>query len=686
MRKIFTRNFKNIALLIVFIALHQFLTPFVFSQSGGIGPGEDASTNPKIRDNIVTASVPDVIPPSAPILISPPDESILNDATPSFVWQQSTDNIGVDHYELYIDGLLAYGSIPITSTSNSEYTLTYDGGSGNYTLTPNDPIANGPHTWYVMVYDAVGNNNTSVTWDFIIDTQAPAFVIETIGPLATNISAGDIGSVPEDPIELEDNEPLFTGSGEANASVQVTVQIPGQSNQIITFDIAPDGTWSFQLGILPRDEVITLDFVITDEAGNISVITNLKILIILDVIVFPPTPTPTPIITPGPTPPGEPSVTPTPLPAPSPIIVIPLLPPKEILELIKRELTSLIPEPILELISYIPEQISIAVSQITQQIAPIGVLVATAAVPVFSLLALLLQLGQQISWDFILKVLQALGLIPPQEPQGMVFDAKTNKPVAFALLTITSTDKNLEERLVETAVTDIDGIYQGITLPTGKYVITVSHQDYIFPTKQNRPNYFNIEEFYKGEEFEVTTNRRQKLFLIPMDKIVQTEIGSTFKKTMRGLIRKFRFIDLFWPLFILSILITLYYPTWINLLLLSLYSIILIKRLIKSFDKPTISGYVTTIDQQPVENAIVRISDPKKGELVSIVNTNEQGYHASYLDPNKYQIQITKSGLVWDRQGSQLSFEEVDVTKERKTVDAVMKEIKDIYKELFGDL
>ncbi len=686
-----TRNFIKFVLFLFFIFIHQSFLTKTHAQEGGIGPGETIQTNPKVRDNTITATVPDIVAPSVPFLIAPEDESLLNDATPSFVWQQSTDNVGVDHYELYIDGNLEFGSIPTSSTSNSEYTLTYDSDAGTYTLVPTDLLSNGSHTWYVKVYDAVGNNNVSATWDFTIDTNAPSFVIQTIGPLATNISAQDFGSVPEETIELEDNEPEFTGIGETNSTVQVTVQIPGESNQIINFSVGAGGTWTFQLGILPRDEIITLNFVITDEAGNISVITNLRILIIQGYIIIPPPPTPTPTpfptptVSPEPSPEATTSATPPPTPTPTPIIKIPILPLEEIAKIIKDQIAKIIPEPLRVIVAIIPQEIRQAIQQSTDAVAPIGVLVATAAVPAFSLFTLLLQFGQQFSWDILLKILQALGLLPPKEPQGMVFDSQTNEPVPFALLTINSTNE-VGEKIIETAVTDVDGIYQGIQLPIGSYQIIVAQQDYTFPTLKVRPGYFSIQEYYKGEIFEVNSNRNQQLFLIPMDRKTKSEYKSSIGKTVKGIIKRIRLVDLFWPLFLISMLITLFYPTLINFLMLGFYCLLLLKRVIKSFKKPTISGFVTNTSSEPIQNAIVRISDPAKGELVAIVNTNKLGYYQSFLEPNKYQIQITKTGLVWERKESQLSFEEVDVTTERKTVDAVMRDITDIYKELFGEL
>lgn len=696
MRKILTHNLNKFVLLIFFIAIHQIFTPIVFSQAGGVADGETGTTNPKTRDNTVTATVPDIVNPSVPILIDPEDEELLNDATPAFIWQESTDNVGVNYYELYIDGSLLYGSIPITDTTNGEYTLTYNSTSGRYTLVPIETISDGSHTWQIFVYDAAGNFNSSVIWDFTIDTLAPSFVIQTIGPLTTDISASDINSVPDDPIELEDNEPEFTGTSESNSTVQVTIQIPGESNQTINLTTSGSGNWDFQLGILPRDEVITLNFVITDLAGNISIISDLKILIIQAFIIIPPTPTPTP--TPIPTPTPTPGTTPTPVatvsatpapvttPLPTPIIKIPVLPPKEVVEIIKKEIVKVIPEPIAEVVTIIPQGIREVIKNTTDAIAPVGVLVATAAIPAFSFLTLLFQFGQQFSLDILLKILQALGILPPKEPQGIVFDSQTNEPIAFSLLTITSVSDTISERLIETVVTDVDGIYQGVQLPIGKYIINVTHQDYNFPTNKERPSYLSIKEYYKGEEFEVSSTKKQQLFMIPVDKKTETQQKSSLKKTIRGIIRKIKFSNIFWPIFIVSIIITLFYPTWINFIMLSFYFLVLLKKIIKSFKKPTISGFIRTVSGEPVQNATVRISDPSKGELIAIISSSKKGYYEAFLDPNKYQIQINKTNLIWERTGSQLSFEEVDVSKETKIVDAVMRDIGDIYKELFGDI
>lgn len=648
---------------------------------------------------VVTATVPDIVAPSVPVLISPANGSLINDSTPTFVWQQSTDNVAVSYYQLYIDGSLVHNNIPTGSTSNGNYTLVYNSGAGTYSLTKSASISDGSHTWQVKAYDVAGNFSESVIWSFTIDTQAPSFVITDIGPEEVNISAQDINSVPVDPIELEDNEPVISGTGEANSSVVVTVVIPGEDNETITFDIDGSGNWSFQLGILPRDEVITLNFVITDDAGNISILNDVKILIILDVIVFPPTPTPTPTPSPSPSPSPTPTIplstsptptpsptasptpTPTPSPLPSPIIVIPVLPPREIIAEIIDTITDILPPQILE----IAEATRETVIQVVNTTAPTGALIVTTTVPTVSFLAILWQFGQQFALQFLSKILQAIGLIPPAEPQGMVFDSDTNEPVAFALLTIRSRATQLDEQLIETVVTDVDGIYQGVKLPRGFYTINVNHNDYKFPTNKKRPSFYSFREFYKGEEFEVTSELQQQLFLIPVDKIADEQGKTSMRRRLRLFLQRFRLSDLFWPLFIFSVLITILYPTVLNMIVLSFYFLVLIKRMINQFKKPTISGYVISNNNTPLENVTIRISDPNKGELVAILSTDSKGYFASFLKPNKYQLQISKNNFFWKREGSQLSFEEIDVTQKEAVLKLEMQDLSDIYSEIFSN-
>jgi len=92
---------------------------------------------------------------------------------------------------------------------------------------------------------------------------------------------------------------------------------------------------------------------------------------------------------------------------------------------------------------------------------------------------------------------------------------------------------------------------------------------------------------------------------------------------------------------------------------------------------------VLNTNESPVENAIIRINNPRKGELVALLLTNSKGYYSTFLKPDKYQIQITKNGFIWMRKGSQLSYEEINVLGTTASVNAIMKDINEVYKEMF---
>ncbi|MCA9369051.1 hypothetical protein KC721_02030 [Candidatus Woesebacteria bacterium] len=682
-------RWNNRLLLLLFGSLLFLLPLKVIGQSGGVAPGETLSTNPKSREQTVTAIVPDIIPPSTPILISPEDESVLTTSTPTFEWQASTDNVGVDHYQLWIDDSLLFDNIPTTAVSNGNYTLLYDSSSNHYFLTPTSPTGDGDHTWQVHAYDAADNYSESVIWDFTIDTTAPYFEITDIGPESVAINTGDANSVPTEPIHLADNEPLLVGKGEEGAEVQLTITIPGDPTQNHTFTVGSGSNWSFQIGILPRGEIITLDFVISDASGNISIISDLQIIIDPIVIIIPPqpsptpfsTPTPTPGVTPSPeaTPSATPSPVPSPSPAPSPIIIIPISPPREIVHEIIQETIELLPE---EVVTSIPAQIVAQVAQIINRLSPFGALLITAAPPLISLLSLLLQFGGNLSWQLLLRILQAIGLLPAQEPQGIVFNSETNEPVPFAILTIEGTDP--EANIFETVVTDENGIYQGIQLPKGEYLITVKHEEFVFPTAKNRPKYLSITDFYKGETFTVSNDKTHQLFLIPVDPISKEAREKTLQNRYRIVAAQLRMKNVFVPMFVISLIITILSPSWLNYIVICIYFLVFMKKYLITNRRANLKGEIRTTDGLPIEYAVIRISDPATTELVALVSSDKKGRYAAYCDPKTYYITITKANYVWYRQSGNMGFEEVTLGRNTVQFDATLTSLDELNTELFS--
>ena len=645
----------------------------VHAQSDGLLPGEELTTNPKVREQLVTATVPDFFSPSTPILVSPEDESTLTTSTPTFEWQAATDNVGVSHYQFWFDGSLLFDSIPTTATSNSSYTLLYDSQTNHFFLTPKTPLTDGNHTWQVRAFDAAGNSSVSVIWDFSIDTTAPSFEITNIGPNEVTYSTGDANSVPDDPLHLSNNEPLFQGTGEQGASVQVTITIPGDPTQNHTFSIDSNGNWQFQVGILPRNTVIELDFVITDSFGNISIISDVKIVIDQLVIVYPPpSPSPTsfilpsPLVDSSPLPSGSPTAssgatptpTPSPSPAASPLISIPITPPRELIHEVIQEATELIPPSIS---ASLPGKLVAQLTQSLALIAPIGAAIVSTAVPLLALLSLLLEFGGNLSLQLFIRFLQAVGLLPVKEPQGIVFNSATNQPIPCALLTIQSTDP--ENTLFETVVTDENGIYQGIQLPHGTYTITVTHQDYTFPTTEKRPNYLTVSDFYKGEQFKIASDTTHQLFLIPVDPKEDVTQRKTIKSRIRLAAARIRMKKVLLPMFLLSLFFTLLSPSKLNYFILFLYVLAFTKKYVIDGKKATLVGTATDDAGNPLENVVIRLSDPVTNILVALVTTNKKGRYAIYSKPGTYSIAVTKAGYMWKQASGNLGLEQIEIGK-----------------------
>lgn len=681
----------------------------------------------KAATNLVTATVPDYEPPAAVALIAPEDEAGLTTSSVTFQWYGTTDERGMSYYQLIIDNLNYFGDLPLTSYSTSEYTMTYDSGSNIYTLTPTDEFNDGTHYWYVRAYDITDLYTDSDIWEFTIDTTAPAFVITDIGDEEVSISAADPGSVPSSPVELDDNEPLFQGTGESGSSVQATFTIPGDPTQNFTFSIS-GGVWNLQLGILPRDTTIEADFVITDAVGNVSVLNDVPFRIRSAPSTATPTPSPTATPTPTPSPSPSPSTNPspspsaspgvsptptaeptaTPTPSPTPVVVAtsptpsPSPTPRPIIQLPPDlPVTPIRPreaayEVIQETIERIPVSVRVAfenipdgVKQTVSQAAPYSVAVATAAVPAWTLLQLL-QYWSQFSFGFLIRILQALGLLPVGKSRGLVYNSKTYEPVPFALLTFIQINpqnpEEVDEMLIrETVVTDTDGIYKGITLPEGTYRIAVSHQDFSFPSQRPRPVQFSMHDFYLGEPFDITSERDEVSFLIPVDPLSDEADAKarSAKRSIQFAPIKRALGSLTWPLFILSIILAVYRPTYWNIGVFWLYLLIISKRAVGLARRPRILGYVKDVAGAPIPYTVIRISDSDKNELIGITTTDQKGRYQYFGKPKRYQVNIIKPGYVWQSQENALSYTEIDTRQKRQRFDATLISVGEIYDELF---
>jgi hypothetical protein len=313
------------------------------------------------------------------------------------------------------------------------------------------------------------------------------------------------------------------------------------------------------------------------------------------------------------------------------------------------------------------------------KLGPVSAIIVTLAVPLISVLLLLSQLGAKFSIQLLIKILQAIGLLPTRRPQGMVFNSQTEEPIAFALLTFTSVPRSPDETVIkETVISDVHGLYQGVRLQPGQYILVVAHQNFTFPTVKDRPQYLAVRDFYKGEIFEIKTNSEEMLQLVPMDPKEKSQTKKTWRSRLRLLIARFRFADLIMPLFIFSLIIALFYPSWINWLIVSIYLILFLRRVWIRHRLPKISGQVVTKSGLPIAQAIIRLSMSQTGQPAAMLSSDHEGGFETNLPPDKYQISVTKQKYIWLKAGSPLTLAEID----NRTANAYLRiEMTDVGEE-----
>lgn len=685
-----------------------------------------AQNNPDISGTTVSGIIPiwDTTPPSTPILIAPENGLYLNYQIPTFIWQESIDAFGIDNpeygmeqYLFFLNGVPIWGDIPLVSTETPDYSLIYDPILGRYSLTPKQPLPDGIYTWKIRAIDYFENYADSVTWTFTIDTQAPFFIVTDIAEAEVSISAQDPNSIPNEPVRIETNRPLIKAIGEPNSTVALTVIIPNQSNLNYTTTIAPDGTWQIELPLLPRDVIIELSFIITDLAGNVSVLQTIPFIIVTPTIEIPlptlppgptptPSPSPTPTVSPSPTPEEEPEdkepeeIIPSPSPTPGPpTITIPLLPPEEIAHGLISEISKLVPLTFVDLVGMITQGLPDAITKPISEATPYAALLVAGFVPALAITAVAAQFGSNLSLLILARILQAFGLFPKGKPKGLVFDSKTQEPIAFALVTIYQLKENTYTQL-ETVITNVDGIYNALELPIGTYKVVVSHPEYQFPSQRKAPKGFGFEDYYQAQEFEVTEDSEEIILLIPMDAQSSDEKSSISPRKVRIQLARLSRVSskLTMPLFFISGLLVMLFPSIWNLFVFICYLFLISKKITRILQTPSIKGVVAdVITQEGVEHAIIRLvesqsiakSDSEVAKSsqrrVTLLRTNRFGEFEYFGKRSLYQVQIMHQEYIWiDQNRSPLSIYEIDTRTENQFIIATMQPMEAIYEELFS--
>jgi hypothetical protein len=608
----------------------------VFSET--IQGGELGEQSILLPADKVTATVPDIRPPTPPFLISPANQSYITTRTPTFVWRAAVDDYIMSHYQLWIDGKLFLNSIPLVSVSHALYTLRYDPITDQYSLTLKRGLTEGRHTWKIVAVDAAGNRNSSATWSFTIDTQAPQFVIHQIGTLAVAISAYDATTIPERPIELHENEPILRGVGEPHSSITLTLITEDGSTFTYTTTIDQYGNWMIQLPILPRNQVIVLNFVIEDQAGLITVLNGVRIIILGFDLEAGSTLSPTPAQTTGPP-------TPTfifgnfwPLADWKPEFTKRLAPIKEFVYGLLQQIAQLLPPSIAVKFQAIPTQLTQAQPWLYGWL---NLLIALWW-PTIALIALTLFTRGRFGPGELAQLLRSLHLWPltsgfvPTQQGGWVYDAEHNQGAAFVNVHLFSLE---QDRVVETVLTDKNGFFPAfsylanqpksetyqhyrLTLESDQQTLEFAAAHPLWPSK-TFASYTYFHNTYQGGIFSFRHDNAAPYWLVPVQPYTKT-IGQSTMVLLANL-SDMPLGLLSWQI-VLTFLVLVFYTSLPNAVVVLYLVALLGARLAQLIPRYSLSVQVINQDAQPLKNALVFCRPIYDPTLVWIEHTNANGF------------------------------------------------------------
>ncbi|MDC0709814.1 Ig-like domain-containing protein [Stigmatella sp. ncwal1] len=199
----------------------------------------DAAGNTSPSSNTNTFIVDDTAP-AAPVVATPANGSLINDATPTY---SGTGEPGCT-INVIVDGT----SVGTTTTS----------ASGTWSFTPTVPLTDGSHTIRATATDAAGNTSpSSNTNTFIVGPTAPA------APVVTTPANGAL---------LNDATPTITGTAEPGSTVTVIID----GTVVGTAPVDASGNWTYTPTTQLPEGVHTVSATATDAAGNTSPSSNTK--------------------------------------------------------------------------------------------------------------------------------------------------------------------------------------------------------------------------------------------------------------------------------------------------------------------------------------------------------------------------------------------------------------------------
>ena len=462
-----------------------------------------------VSGSLVTASVPDIVSPSIPILIAPEDESILTDSTPTFVWYGSTDNVGIDHYDLWLNGAVKLATITPVNQDTPLYTLDVNEADNTLSLTIKQAIGDGTYTWSIVAADAASNTSSSATWNFTVDTLAPNLSVTKIEDDEVLITTQDSQTIPTAPIVVKHKDPLISGLGEPFATLVIILSIPGQNTTTESYTLDTTGAWSFQFPKLDKNVLATLTLIIEDKAGHTNVLTPIQFIYKPEDDALNVTPTVTPVAT---------------TPSPRPTIFLPALTPSPFPTLRPSEQSPL--QPFITLFNKPKTDLVIkrgrdTVTFITVEQRPMWEWLSLFVLvfPTLLLILVLLdKLGRIPNLTTVKLIWWWFGYGRKQRPDGEVHDRASLEELWLIPIQVTNCKTN---QVVIATITDRFGQFVLPQFDSSEFIIEPKWSGLLFPSIAKRPQSLPWHHFYLGEIVTYDKALPWPFLHIPVEKLIQ---------------------------------------------------------------------------------------------------------------------------------------------------------------------
>ncbi|WP_034457336.1 BapA/Bap/LapF family large adhesin [Buttiauxella noackiae] len=215
---------------------------------------EDAAGNITTPSAGFTITV-DIAPPATPVITSVQDN--IGTVTVPVAQNSATDDT-----KPQVNGTADVGSTVTLYDGTTPVGSVVVGSDGTWSITPAQPLSEGPHTLNAIATDAAGNASPAATYNLTVDTTPPdaPFILSAEGEVGGNTATLTSGG------STQSGSPTLTGTGEVGATI--TIYDNGGTTPIGTVKVPAGGTWTFTPTLGEGDHTLTA--VATDPAGNVG--------------------------------------------------------------------------------------------------------------------------------------------------------------------------------------------------------------------------------------------------------------------------------------------------------------------------------------------------------------------------------------------------------------------------------